>query len=61
MNNLNVQTVIHAVDCQVVNGDVVLCQVLFVVQMVFIVVLKDIHVMCQREPVRNLTKLQDLG
>ena len=58
MNNLNVRTVIHAVNCQVVNGDVVLCQMLFVVQMVFIVVLKDIHVMCQREPVH---KLQDLG
>ena len=54
----NVWTITRAVNWEVVNGDVVLYQVLCVVQMVYIVALKDIHVMCHKELVHNLTESQ---
>ena len=37
MDKVNAQMAIHAVSCQVVNGDAVLYQKLFVVQIMFIV------------------------
>ena len=40
MDKVNAQMAIHAVSCQVVNGDAVLYQMLFVVQIVFIVARK---------------------
>lgn len=55
---MNVLLVTHAVICQVVNMDVVLSQMLFVVQTVNIVVQKDIHVMCRKERAHDVVKLQ---
>ena len=56
--DLNVLLVTHAVSCQVVDMDVVLSEMLFVVQTVNIVVLKDIHVMCRKGRAHNVVKLQ---
>jgi hypothetical protein len=55
---LNAQMVTHAVNYVVVNGDVVLYQMLFVVQIMNIVARKELHVICQQRRVPNMVKSQ---